>query len=149
VAPGPKRIAVRGPVTGTVYQFKRGEYRYVDIRDSNALLLRMASDGKPQFARRVVTRQVPQAANAPQPSMPTMRPILPSMPDLPLPDPEPDPEPEEPVADVSKMDVMAAKYAIRNAPVELLDKFEEQERAGQFRQPVIQAILYWRRKKAA
>jgi len=76
--------------------------------------------------------------------MPTMRPILPSMPDLPLPDPEPD----EPVADVSKMNVETAKAAIRDAPLALLDKFEEQERAGQSRVSVIQTISYWRRKKA-
>jgi len=148
VGSGPKRIAVRGPITGTVYQFKRGEYRYVEVRDAGELMLRRGPDKQQMFARRVVTRQVAQPTNAPQPSMPSMRPILPSMPDS-MPDPDPVPVAPVDVADVSKMDVPVAKAAIRDASLEMLDLFEQQERAGKFRQPVIQTILYWRRKKSA
>lgn len=82
--PGPNRVSVRGPITGTAYRFKRGKPQYVDVADAEVLLQRLRKGGKPDFLLKegAVTAKPQQAqkkTTPDSPQQPIHRPTLPKM----------------------------------------------------------------------
>ena len=83
--PGPKRVSVRGPVTGASYRFKRGATQYVDAADAEVLLQRLRKGGKPDFilhtedVATTVPAQPKKRTTVDSPQQPIHRPTLPKM----------------------------------------------------------------------
>jgi glycosyltransferase involved in cell wall biosynthesis len=66
--PGGKRVLVRGPATNTIYRFKTGEPRYVDVADAEVLLERARGDGRHDFLVHAEAKPAPVVAPAPVPA---------------------------------------------------------------------------------
>ena len=139
--PGPKRVNLRGPATDTIYQFKRGEFRYVDVRDANDFLGRQRADGTHDFVGRQEALP-PEAPPPPKTGVPA-KPFddVPEMDDIPS-------RPPENWRLIASIDEEQAKQVVRSAPLDQFGWMIEAEKAGENRASVIGALHYWRARKA-
>jgi len=143
--PGPKRMAMRGKVTGTVYPFKQGEFRYVDARDATDFLGRVRGDGSHDF----LLKPKPVLPSVPPPAEMTV-----AGPPLPLPVMGVDMavgEDHGGIAEIhvriSDLDEAGAKALARTANPEDYEALIAEEESGKHRPKVLNSLKYWQRMR--
>lgn len=145
--PGPKRVAMRGKTTGTAYQFKHGEFRYVDVRDAQEFLGRLRGDGSHDF----LLKPTPVMPSAPPPAEVTVGGPLLDLPEMGV-DVAVDPDQGGAIeihARISDLDEDGAKALARTVDPRLYDSLIAEEEKGRHRPKVLNSLKYWQRMRPA
>lgn len=145
--PGPKRVAMRGKTTGTAYQFKHGEFRYVDVRDAQEFLGRLRGDGSHDF----LLKPTPVMPSAPPPAEVTVGGPLLDLPEMGV-DVAVGPDQGGVIeihARISDLDEDGAKALARTVDPRLYDSLIAEEEKGRHRPKVLNSLKYWQRMRPA